>query len=130
MSAPRTAASRGARPTIHGVAEAAGVSIGTVSRVLNDRAGVRPATRTRVNAAIALLGYDPDRAARELSNRRPVTVGLSTAFGHRRLIPFFVLFLEHLMDQLATSGLRLKDVPTGSDGLPAQDADAYILLGA
>src|SRR5690606_7484859 len=74
--------------------------------------------------------YQPDRAARELSNRRPVTVGLSTAYGNRRLIPFFMLFLEHLMDELATSGLRLRDVPTGRDGLPAEPADAYILFGA
>lgn len=117
-------------PTIHDVASAAGVSIGTVSRVLNHRGGVSPMTRTRVRAAVASLGYQPDRAARELSNRRPVTVGLSTAFGHRRLIPYFMLFLEHLMDELASSGLRLRDVPTGLDGLPAEPMDAYILFGA
>ena len=116
--------------TIHDVAAAAGVSIGTVSRVLNHRSGVSPATREMVRAAVARLGYQPDRAARELSNRRPVTVGLSTAYGHRRLIPFFMLFLEHLMDELATSGLRLRDVPTGRDGLPAEPADAYMLFGA
>ncbi len=120
----------GARPTIHDVARAAGVSIGTVSRVVNERGGVRPSTRAAVRAAIAQLGYRPDRAARELSVRRPVTVGLSTAYGHKRLIPFFVLFLEHLHDELATTGFRLRDVPTGPDGLPAEDADAFILLGA
>jgi len=118
------------RPTIHDVARRAGVSIGTVSRVLNVRGGVRPATRAKVIAAIEHLGYRPDRAARELSVRRPVTIGLSTAYGHRRLIPFFVLFLEHLIEELATSGLRLRDVPTGSDGLPTEQADAFILLGA
>lgn len=116
--------------TIHDVADAAGVSIGTVSRVFNDRSGVSPTTRTRVRAAAASLGYQPDRAARELSNRRPITVGLSTAYGHRRLIPYFMLFLEHLMDELASSGLRLRDVPTGRDGLPAEPMDAYMLFGS
>lgn len=116
--------------TIHEVADAAGVSIGTVSRVLNERGGVSPATRTRVRAAMESLGYRPDRAARELSNRRPVTVGLSTAYGHRRLIPYFVLFVEHLMEELASSGLRLRDVPTGRDGLPSEAVDAYMLFGA
>src|SRR5690606_11833467 len=120
----------GRRPTIHDVARDAGVSIGTVSRVVNERGGVRQVTRERVLASIARLGYRPDRAARELSVRRPVTIGLSTAYGHRRLIPFFVLFLEHLLDELATSGLRLRDVPAGEDGLPTEPADAYILLGA
>jgi LacI family transcriptional regulator len=116
--------------TIHDVADAAGVSIGTVSRVLNQRSGVSPTTRTRVRAAADSLGYQPDRAARELSNRRPVTVGLSTAYGHRRLIPYFMLFLEHLMEELASSGLRLRDVPTGRDGLPAEAMDAYMLFGS
>ena len=116
--------------TIHDVANATGVSIGTVSRALNDRGGVSATTRTRVLAAVESLGYQPDRAARELSNRLPVTVGLSTAFGHRRLIPFFMLFLEHLMEELASSGLRLRDVPTGPDGLPAESMDAYMLFGA
>lgn len=116
--------------TIHDVANAAGVSIGTVSRVLNQRGGVSPTTRSRVSAAVESLGYQPDRAARELSNRRPVTVGLSTAFGLRRLIPYFMLFLEHLLDELASSGLRLRDVPTGRDGLPAEAMDAYMLFGS
>jgi len=119
-----------ARPTIRDVATAASVSIGTVSRVLNGRSGVHPATRRRVTQAVDALGYDPDRAARELSNRRPITVGLSVARGHKRLIPFFVLFLEHLLDELATGGLRVRDVPTNADGLPSYETDALILLGA
>src|SRR5690606_16971450 len=120
----------GSIPSIHDVAQAANVSIGTVSRTLNNRPGVSPTTRSKVLAAVERLGYKPDRAARELSNRRPITVGLSTAYGHRRLIPYFMLFLEHLMEELATSGLRLKDVPTGKDGLPAEPTDACMLFGA
>lgn len=119
-----------ARVTIHDVARLAGVSVGTVSRALNDRYGVNSATRRDVLEAAKTLGYQPDPTARELSNRQPVTVGLSVAQGHKRLIPFFVLYLGHLLDAMADSGLRVRDVPTGKDGLPAEPADAYVLLGA
>ncbi len=118
------------RPTIRDVARHAAVSVGTVSRALNDRAGVHPETRRRVRDAVAALGYAPDEAARELAIRRPVTVGLSVAHGHRRLTPFFVLFLEHLLDGFASSGLRVRDVPTGPNGLPTEETDAVVLLGA
>jgi LacI family transcriptional regulator len=118
------------RPTIRDVGHLAGVSVGTVSRALNERAGVHPDTKRRVQEAVARLGYAPDRAARELSVRRPNVVGLSVAHGHRRLIPFFVLFLEHLHDGLANSGLTIRDVPTGPDGLPVESTDALVLLGA
>ncbi len=121
---------RAGPPTIRDVARVAQVSVGTVSRALNERAGVHPDTRQRVREAVARLGYAPDRAARELSVRRPITVGLSVAYGHRRLIPFFVLFLEHLHDGLANSGLTIRDVPTGPDGLPLETTDALVLLGA
>ncbi len=120
----------GSRITIRDVARSAHVSIGTVSRALNGRPGVHPDTRRRVMAAVAELGFDPDQAARELSNRRPVRVGLSVARGFRRLIPFFVLFKEHLLDGLASGGFRVHDVPTGADGLPTAEADLYLLFGA
>ncbi len=58
------------RPTIRDVAIAAGVSTGTVSNVLTGRRAVQPATRQRIEAAIASLGYTPDHAARALIGRR------------------------------------------------------------
>jgi LacI family transcriptional regulator len=119
-----------ARATIRDVARLAEVSIGTVSRTLNGRSGVHPDTRRRVLAAVETLGFDPDPSARELSNRRPLRIGLSVAHGHRRLTPFFVLFLEHLTGHLASGGYRIHDVPSGRDGLPAEEADAFVLLGA
>lgn len=54
------------RPTIIDVAQAAGVSVGTVSHVLNDSAKVRPATRALVEAAIRQLAYRPNSLARSL----------------------------------------------------------------
>jgi len=126
---PDTGAQR-RRATIHDVADHAGVSIGTVSRALNDRRGVHPDTRRRVLASAAALAYDPDKAARELSNRRAVDIALSVAHGYRRLTPFFGLFLQHLAEHLAIEGLRVREVASGSDGLPVRDADAFVLLDA
>ena len=60
------------------VARLAGVSHMTVSRVLNDLPNVRPATRARVEQAIAQLRYSPSPAARALVTRRTRTIGLVT----------------------------------------------------
>ena len=58
------------------VALRAGVSGQTVSRVVNDSPRVDPATRARVEAAMAQLGYRPHRAARALRTGRTHTIGL------------------------------------------------------
>ena len=55
-----------ARPTLKHVAEHAGVSFKTVSRVVNDEAGVSPAMAARVRAAIDELGYRRNRSAQVL----------------------------------------------------------------
>lgn len=68
---------KGARTAnIFDVARLAGVSHQTVSRVLNDLPNVRPATRARVEQAIAQLRYSPSPAARALVTRRTRTIGL------------------------------------------------------
>ena len=56
--------------TIRDVAREARVGVGTVSRVLNGHPQVAPATRTRVEAAIDKLGFQPNPVARGLSTRR------------------------------------------------------------
>ncbi|MBE7698843.1 LacI family DNA-binding transcriptional regulator [Oerskovia sp. Sa1BUA8] len=60
------------------VAEVAGVSHQTVSRVLNDHPSVRPETRERVLDAIARLGYRRNSAARALVTARSGTIGVVT----------------------------------------------------
>jgi LacI family transcriptional regulator len=54
------------QPTMRDVAERAGVGVGTVSRVVNGGASVRPKTAARVNAAIAELGFQRNDIARAL----------------------------------------------------------------
>ena len=65
-----------APPTIYDVARAAGVSIASVSRVLNGQRNPRQETRERVLAAVADLGFVPDGAARALSARLKEVVGV------------------------------------------------------
>lgn len=56
--------------TIVDVADLAGVSIKTVSRVVNGEPNVRRTTKERVHAAIASLNYSPNEAAQRLAARR------------------------------------------------------------
>ncbi len=63
-------------PTIYDVASAAGVSIASVSRVLNGHRNPRAETRERVLEAVAELGFVPDGAARALSARLKEVVGV------------------------------------------------------
>jgi len=63
-------------PTIYDVARVAGVSIASVSRVLNGQRNPREETRDRVLQAVAELGFVPDGAARALSARLKEVVGV------------------------------------------------------
>lgn len=62
--------------TIRDVARVAGVSISTVSHVMNDTRFVEPGTRERVVAAVAATGYRQDALARALRRARTDTIGL------------------------------------------------------
>ena len=66
----------GRRATVRDVAALAGVSIKTVSRVVNNETNVRDATRERVLKAVADLDYQPHPAARGLAGRRTFSIGL------------------------------------------------------
>jgi DNA-binding LacI/PurR family transcriptional regulator len=63
--------------TLRDVAALAGVSIKTVSNVVHDFEHIRPATRSRVRAAIDELGYKPNITARSLRSGRTGVIGLA-----------------------------------------------------
>jgi LacI family transcriptional regulator len=117
-----------ARATIRDVADRAGVSIATVSRVLNARGDVSAATRERVEEAAAALGYHADSVARALVSQRTRLVGVVVGdnAGHRDLsLIFFGKVLAAIARRLGQSGyepLLLQDV---SD----QRFDAAIVIG-
>ena len=63
-------------PTIYQVAERAGVSLSTVSRVLNRKASVNKVLRERVEKAVEELNYRPNSVARSLANNRTDGIGV------------------------------------------------------
>lgn len=119
-----------ARPTIRHVAERAGVSIATVSRVLNEKGDASAGTRERVHAAAAALGYTIDSVGRALASQRTRLVGVVVGdnAGHRDLsLMFFGKVLAAISRRLAQSGyepLLLQDADAG-----AHRFDAAIVIG-
>ena len=64
------------RVTIYQVAKAAGVSLATVSRVINKQGSVTPTTRKKVEDTIAALGYKPSGLAQALATNRTTNIGV------------------------------------------------------
>jgi LacI family transcriptional regulator len=86
------------------VAARAGVSLGTVSNVLNHPQRVAPATRERVQTAIRELGFVRNEAARQLRAGRSRTIGLVVLdIGN----PFFTDLAKGVEATAATSGLSV-----------------------
>ena len=90
--------------TIHDVARIAGVGIGTVSRVINNSPGVKPATRSRVLSAIAQLNYRPNPIARSMISKRTGAIGVIVPFFTR---PFHTELLRAVQASLSRSGKEL-----------------------
>jgi DNA-binding LacI/PurR family transcriptional regulator len=96
-------------PTLEAVAEMAGVSRATVSRVVNGSSKVSPAAHASVTKAIAALRYVPNRAARSLVTRRTDTIVLivherpDTVFED----PFFARVLRGVNAALDATELQL-----------------------
>lgn len=96
-------------PTLEEVAAHAGVGRGTVSRVINNAAGVKDSTRRSVQRAIEELGYVPNLAARSLAGRRTDAVALVLTEPDWRVFaePFFSEIVRSLGDALAHTGMQL-----------------------
>ena len=108
---------------IKDVAERASVSIGTVSNVLNRPHLVRPATRARVEAAIAELGFVRNESARQLragSSRVIAYVFLDASN------PFFTDVARGAEDASRENGLAL--VMCNSNGEAGREAEYLDLL--
>ena len=80
------------RNTISDVARAAGVSIKTVSRVLNKERYVREGTRAKVEAAMSALSFSPSQAARALAGHRShqIALGGGVSISNQQLIVILV----------------------------------------
>jgi LacI family transcriptional regulator len=109
------------RPTVHDIAEKAGVSLATVDRVLNRRPGVRAKTRELVEEAISEIGYIRDVAAANLAKKR--------LYRFEFLIPdndnSFMRLLRDVVGEVAST-MRLDRVDVELREIPAYDPDALI----
>lgn len=100
------------RPPLKQVAELAGVSEPTVSRVLNGREGVRAATRERVVAVLQSLGFD------EVPEPRRPRRGVIGLVCGEFLNPVFPTFVHHISTELARRGYLTSIVVTDRELAP------------
>lgn len=108
--------------TIVDVAAAAGVSVSTVSRVLNDKADVSSRTSDAVRAAIDALGYTPNNRARDMRRQRSQTIALLFPSRSQRLTTFdldFVLGAATAADERDYS-FSMLTAPLGESQLLSQ----------
>lgn len=103
-------------PTIRQVAQRAGVSTATVSRVLAGPDKVRPDLRQRVQQAVRLLGYQPSRVARSLRAGTSLTVGVVIPDIQN---PFFTGLVRGIENALLAAGYTL--LLANSDEIPARE---------
>jgi LacI family transcriptional regulator len=96
-------------PTIRDVAREAGVSVATVSRVVNRPADVAPATRERVLRVIREQGYSTNRSARALSGGRTGLVGVMLP---KIQSSYFAVLADAIVDALYDHDLRAVLCPT------------------
>jgi LacI family transcriptional regulator len=111
--------------TIKDVAHHAGVSIATVSRVLNSVETVDAALADRVRAACAALRYRPNRAARALAGQRPATIGLLVPDLQN---PFFMEIIRGVEDVAQRNGYLVVLCNSAED--PHKEREYIEVLGA
>jgi LacI family transcriptional regulator len=100
------------KPTIRDVAKRAGVSVGTVSNVLNRRVPVGAKRRIAVEKAIAALGFRPNRIAQSLRGTAPRVVGL---VAHDTQSAYFAALLDRFETVGAARGYEVMQVLNRSD---------------
>lgn len=124
-----------ASASLDDVARAAGVSTATVSRALNAPHTVRPATRQRIEAAVAALGYTPHFAARALAGKRTNTIGAVIPTMENAI---FARGVQAMEDELSGRGVTLLVATSHYDAarearqvraLLARGVDAVALIG-
>lgn len=111
-------------PTIYEVSRRAGVSLATVSRVLNDSDKVSPATRKKVEAAMRELGYRPNSAAQSLASNRSNSVGVIVPVLYG---PFYGEMLAAIEAELRAAGKHVI-ITTGDEQEAGEKVGIEFLL--
>jgi LacI family transcriptional regulator len=130
----RGAGRKADRPTIEDVARRAGVSVGTVSNVLNGRVKVAKPRESRVRDAIAALGYVPNGVAQSLRRQSSRVVGLCAPLTSSA---YFAALLDAFEDIAAAQGYEVMQVLSRQDpalelrrvrALIARKADGLVII--
>ena len=110
--------------TIYDVSKLAGVSLATVSRVINDSGTVRPKTKQKVLSAISELGYRPNSSAQSLASKNSNSVGvlIPELYG-----PFFGTMLSSIESELNKAGKRVIITAGHSDETKERDGIEFLL---
>ena len=87
--------------TIYEVSELAGVSLATVSRVMNNSGRVSPKTRKKVLSAMESLNYQPNTIAQSLASKRSNCVGVLVSELHG---PIFGALVSSIEQELRQAG--------------------------
>ena len=98
--------SAGRKPTIKDVSRLAGVSIGTVSNVVNGHPHISAKTRRQVDDAIQKLGYKPSRAAKSLPKGRTGLLGYRMPDA-RMVNTTMDVFLHQVVDSAGEEGMEV-----------------------
>ena len=122
--------------TIYDISEKAGVSIATVSRVLNNSSNVSDNTRKKVMAAIKETGYTPNAFARGLGLNTMKTIGILTADSSDLYLAKAIYYFEEELrangydSLLCCTGYELKDKKAAIDLLISKKVDGIIFAGS
>jgi DNA-binding LacI/PurR family transcriptional regulator len=129
VATPRLGDGAALAPTLADVAELAGVSIATASRVLNNSARVSPQARQQVRTAATRLGYVRHRAAPVHPKRKVRTVGAVLYANYERILgdPFFSRVIAGATEELARHDVPLMILQVNDDRLPL--VERYIHSG-
>ncbi len=121
--------------TIKDVAQKSGVSISTVSRVLNNHPGVRESVRQKVMDAIETLHYVPNNSARDLVKTRSDAIGVVVRGAEN---PFLLSVLRSVEQAIAAAGYTMvmqqigtedNEIATGASMARSKRLQGLILLG-
>ncbi|MCS5720082.1 LacI family transcriptional regulator [Herbiconiux sp. CPCC 205763] len=114
------------RPGIKDVAASAGVSIKTVSRVVNAEEAVHPETRARVLHAIQVLGYVPNTAARSLKSGTGGAIGVVI---DSLADPFFAALVSAIETRALAEGLSVLVASSNLDSDQERDQLLSLVAG-
>jgi len=115
--------------TINEIAQLAGVSIGTVSRALNNKPGVSKATRMAILELVGKTGYIPDAGARRLAQGRKQLIGVAPFSENTVRSPYYSYMLDAIQERVYLRGYVARVLEPNLDDPALQGCAGFIVPG-